>query len=218
MRKNVRVNNVALLHLAATLLCSAMRQLCPNSSLHYSQFTECYDQKDEIECKNFDANMGTFNPHARCYWYSTDANGTTGYCDSNSVYAQKCNHHSVQTVCGPDAPMSADDMKTFNDGFKGLSKRFSDIAKTTRDKRTEKAPPSAFDFMGYLAEELGNDWGELTRRLVENMEKLETWDWKAIATTLNGPSDAEGLEANMLSGLKWLRFYANLVADALEGV
>ncbi|GMH98967.1 hypothetical protein TrST_g10976 [Triparma strigata] len=127
------------------------------------EFTGCDDLKDETECKNFDANMGTFNPHARCYWWT---DGTTGYCEENSYYeegkfdyAQTCNHHSVQTVCGPDAPMNADDMKTFNDGLKGLSKRFSDIAKTTMDKRTEKNPPSAFDFMGYLAEELGNDWG-----------------------------------------------------------
>ena len=179
---------------------------------------ECYDfNKNSTFCEEGipPTNMGIFDPQATCYW---DYDNGYGSCSGNAKYCQ-VDAYKAETACSPeDTATDPTTNSNRQNAFTQLAARMNEAASQNTDSRTDESPSSSFDIVGYLANELSEDWGAIGLRLADNLESASKFDWESIAETFSGEVDAEKDAANIKMGILFYKDWVEKISKPLVGV
>jgi len=158
--------------------------------------------------------MGVFHPQASCEWY---VDGSYSYCDGT---VNICKVDAVQTKshCITDDATDETTDKNRRNAFVELAKRMEDAIDNERDDRTDDAPKSSFDVIGYIAKELDQDWGVIGERFADNLENLAKNDWEELFKTFNGDVYASENAAYAVTALSFYRDWVVKLTKPLKGV
>jgi len=179
----------------------------------YRDVETCFDMKNQKDCERLAADGGVFSPHDGCYWDSYAGNGScygeAVVCSSTRLeYGLEC--ADVHNQTSPQTNMDR------HNAFSRASEQLQGMIQHT--KGLPKSPSSRFDVIGYLADELSQDWGEIGSRVVETLENIADYDWEAIFTTTNGSLYANRNAARVVASLKFYRNLVVKVTEPLKGV
>jgi hypothetical protein len=114
--------------------------------------------------------------------------------------------------------MSSEHSQDLQNAFRQTSIRLSSFIDHTRDSSRSKTPKSSFDFMHYVATELGKDWGEILNRFAGMLGDLAECDWEEIFTTFSGPLQASEMAANTVVYINGYKGWLEIVAEPLKKI
>lgn len=87
-----------------------------------------------------------------------------------------------------------------------------------RDTSREDTPSSSFDFVKYVADELGKDWGEIAQKFASTLGDLADCDWEDIFTTFAGPLRASEMAAEAEVMIRGYKGWVEIVAEPLKKI
>ena len=173
----------------------------------------CSDMLNQKDCERLTSDGGIFSPHDGCNWYQGAWNGS---CYGEAVVCSTTRLEMDSECCDISIQTSPQTNMDRHNAFSRASEQLQGMIQHT--KGLPKSPSSRFDVIGYLADELSQDWGEIGSRVVETLENIADYDWEAIFTTTNGSLYANQNAARVVAGLKFYRNLVVKVTEPLKGV
>ncbi|GMI47755.1 hypothetical protein TrCOL_g5836 [Triparma columacea] len=177
----------------------------------------CEDFYNEYTCSAVVADNGVFHPREHCEWFPDSASRNGGYCDGNPVVCTTTKR-IADVACWDLDGMSSEHSQDLQNAFLQTSIRLSSFIDHTRDSSRSKTPKSSFDFMHYVATELGKDWGEILNRFAGMLGDLAECDWEEIFTTFSGPLQASEMAANTVVYINGYKGWLEIVAEPLKKI